>query len=97
MSASSSDLFLMGLLSVTDALLDRPINEVLSYLPSPPMFASHCAAPIASAVFTTRSSPTNAPDWPALSSIAARLGQVEDQVPACYVVAATRASSLATT
>jgi c-di-GMP-related signal transduction protein len=31
--AQSSDLLLMGLLSVTDAILDRPIGEILSNLP----------------------------------------------------------------
>jgi len=33
MAAKSSDLFLMGLLSVTDAMLDRPLQEILSNLP----------------------------------------------------------------
>ena len=33
MSAEKSDLFLMGLLSVVDALLDRPMEQVLSSVP----------------------------------------------------------------
>jgi c-di-GMP-related signal transduction protein len=36
MTPQRSDLFLMGLLSVTDALLDRPIEQVLSTLPVSP-------------------------------------------------------------
>src|SRR5262249_17678414 len=36
LSVQSSDLFLMGLLSVTDAILDRPIQQVLASLPIAP-------------------------------------------------------------
>jgi c-di-GMP-related signal transduction protein len=57
MSPDSSNLFLMGLLSVTDAILDRPIAEILA-----PPCRSHltcalpcAAAPTASATSTTPS------------------------------------------
>ncbi len=65
LSVQSSDLFLMGLLSVSDAILDRPMEQVLATLPSRPKFAPPCAAllnPIATP--TTSSLPTNAPIGP---------------------------------
>jgi c-di-GMP-related signal transduction protein len=55
MSAHSADLFLMGLLSVTDALLDQPMQHVLSTLPvSPEVRAALSGQPL-----TGKASPAN--------------------------------------
>jgi c-di-GMP-related signal transduction protein len=91
----SSDLFLMGLLSVTDALLDRPIEQILSNLP------------VSTEVRTALSGGSNRfrdvydtllayehADWRTLSSAAMRFGSVEEQVPVCYLSAANRAGSI---
>jgi c-di-GMP-related signal transduction protein len=96
MIPQGSDLFLMGLLSVTDALLDRPIEQVLSSLPvSPDVRTALCGgANRFREIFDTMLAYERA-DWPALASAAARLGQVEACIPDCYQSAATRAASLA--
>ena len=95
MTSQSSDLFLMGLLSVTDALLDRPIEQVLASLP------------IAAEVRTALCGGANRfreiydtllayerGDWAALASAVTPLGSVEACVPDCYQVASARASAL---
>jgi c-di-GMP-related signal transduction protein len=76
-SPQSSDLFLMGLLSVTDAILDRPIAEILASLPiSPETRAALCgSANHLRDIYDTLLSYENA-DWPALATAAARLGPV---------------------
>jgi c-di-GMP-related signal transduction protein len=96
MLPQGSDLFLMGLLSVTDALLDRPIEQVLSSLPvSPDVRTALCGgANRFREIYDTLLAYERA-DWPALASAAARLGQVEACVPDCYQSAATRAALLA--
>jgi c-di-GMP-related signal transduction protein len=95
-SPQSPDLFLMGLLSVTDAILDRPIQEVLSSLP------------ISADIRTALCGGTNRfrdiydvllayerADWPALTAAATRLGSLESLIPDCYNAATTRAATLA--
>jgi EAL and modified HD-GYP domain-containing signal transduction protein len=96
MTPYSSDLFLMGLLSVTDALLDRPMQQILSNLP------------VSADVRTALSGGTNRfrdvydtllayekADWNMLSSTATRIGPIEEQVPECYLAAANRAGNIA--
>ena len=95
-SPQSSDLFFMGLLSVTDAILDRPIEEILSSLPiSPDISTALCGGTNRFRdVYDTLLAYERA-DWTALTASAARLGPVESFVPDCYTAATTRAASLA--
>jgi len=96
MLPESPNLFLMGLLSVTDAILDRPIGEILATLP------------VSSAVRTTLCGGANRfrdiydtllayehADWDALASATSRIGPVEAAIPGCYQSAAARAASVA--
>lgn len=91
----SSALFLMGLLSISDALLDKPISEVLN------------ALPVTQEVKTALCGGTNRfhdvyelllaferAEWPRLSAVAARLGCDEESVPASYQAAFQRATSV---
>jgi c-di-GMP-related signal transduction protein len=95
-SAQRSDLFFMGLLSVTDAILDRPIEEILSSLPiSPDIRTALCGGSNRFRdIYDTLLAYERA-DWPALTASAARLGAVESFVPDCYTAATTRAATLA--
>lgn len=88
----SSDLFLMGLLSVTDALLDRPIEQVLANVPvAEEVRTALCGGPNRFRdVYETMLAYERA-DWAALSSAIARFTSIEEQVPACYLAAAARA------
>jgi c-di-GMP-related signal transduction protein len=96
MIPESSDLFLMGLLSVTDAILDRPIGEILATLPvSSEVRTALCGgANRFRDVYDTLLAYEHA-DWDALASAATRIGPVEAAVPDCYQTAATRANSVA--
>jgi c-di-GMP-related signal transduction protein len=96
MAPDSSNLFLMGLLSVTDAILDRPIAEILATLPvSPDVRSALCGGTNRFRdVYDTLLAYEHA-DWDALASAATRLGPVEAAIPACYQSAATRANSFA--
>jgi EAL and modified HD-GYP domain-containing signal transduction protein len=96
MSADRSDLFLMGLLSVTDALLDLPIERVLASLPVSEEVRSALSRKSSrfSEVYDTVLSYEHG-DW---SKIEASLGKrldAEEYVPACYITAAKRATELA--
>jgi c-di-GMP-related signal transduction protein len=90
-----SSLFLMGLLSITDALLDKPIGEVLR------------ALAIAQEVKTALTGGENRlhdvyelllalerAEWPHLSAYVARLGCPEETVPVAYQAALQKASSV---
>ncbi len=91
----SSGLFLMGLLSVADALLDKPINDVLNLLP------------VSAEIKTALSGGENSfrdvyelllaferADWPRLSACAQRLGCPEENVPDFYKAALQKSSSI---
>ena len=95
MTPHSSDLFLMGLLSVTDALLDLPINQILAQLPvSDDLRTALCGGSNRFRdVYDTLLSYERA-DWDNLSSATTRIGGSEDQVPVCYLAAANRASAI---
>ena len=96
LSHQSSDLFLLGLLSVTDAILDRPIQEILSSLPiSEGIRTALCggANPLRD-IYEVLLAYERA-DWAALSLAAKRLGPVEAAIPDCYTAATTRAATLA--
>jgi c-di-GMP-related signal transduction protein len=98
MTPDSSDLFLMGLLSVTDALLDRPIAEILAILPiSNEVRTALCGGSNRFRdVYDTLLAYERA-DWNALTEIVTRSGPspVEAVIPACYQSAVIRANSVA--
>ena len=90
-----SDLFLMGLLSVTDAILDQPMDNVLSHLP------------LSAEVHTALSGGSNRfrdvydillsyerADWKTLSCLATKLGCPEDRMPNFYLSATKRAAAI---
>lgn len=89
----SSDLFLMGLLSVTDAILDRPMEQVLASLPiAPEVRAALCGtANQYRDVYDVLLACERA-DWPALSAASARLGIDESSVADCQSKAREAAS-----
>ncbi|MGA2810533.1 MAG: HDOD domain-containing protein [Candidatus Acidiferrum sp.] len=95
MPADSSDLFLMGLLSVTDALLDLPIEQILAGLPvseDVTLALSRKASRFTDIYDTVLSYEQG--DW---SKIATALGSridVEEHVPACYIESARRADAV---
>ena len=88
-------LFLMGLLSITDALLDKPIAEVLRTLP-----VAHEVKEALNGgqnrfheVYELLLSFEQA-DWSQLAALVARLGCPEESVPASYQTAIQKASVL---
>jgi len=91
----SASLFLMGLLSVSDALLDKPISEVLDALPvSQEVKLALCGgANRFRDVYDLLLAFEHA-QWPQLSTIAARLGCDEEKVPSSYQAAFQRATSV---
>jgi EAL and modified HD-GYP domain-containing signal transduction protein len=86
----------MGLLSVTDAILDRPIQQILAGLPiSPQVSTALCGdANQFRDIYDTLQAYEQA-DWPALAKAAARLGPIESLIPDTYNNATTRAAALA--
>ncbi|HEY2462304.1 MAG TPA: HDOD domain-containing protein [Candidatus Acidoferrum sp.] len=95
MTVQSADLFLLGLLSVTDAILDRPIENILSSLPvSSEVRTALCGGANGFRdVYDTLLAYEQA-DWNALSNAAGRIGPIEAAVPDCYQAAAARAGAL---
>jgi c-di-GMP-related signal transduction protein len=96
MAAQSSDLFLMGLLSVTDAILDRHIKEVLSNLPvSADVQTALCGGTNRFRDVYDALLAYERADWNKLSSTAKRFDSIEEAVPVCYLSAVNRAGSIA--
>jgi c-di-GMP-related signal transduction protein len=89
---SQSDFFLMGLLSVVDALLDRSMEEVLVHLAlAEDIRSALCGGEnLVRDVYNLALAYERA-DWPAMSSAAARIGMNEDQMPECYLKATKQA------
>ena len=93
----SSSLFLMGLLSITDALLDKPIQEVLDSLPiAQDVKTALCGGENRFRDVYDLLMAMERAEWPQLSSFAGRLGCPEDKVPASYQAAIQRASAIDT-
>ena len=97
LTQNKSDLFLMGLLSVADALLDRNIGDILSHLPvTVDVRTALCGGSNnLRNVYDTMLSYERA-DWATLSTVTQRMASIEEQIPACYMNAANRASSIST-
>lgn len=92
---NASDLFLMGLLSAADALLDRPMKDVLEELSLASDIRGALTGgdtPFTDAFKITRA--YEAGDWPTLSSIASKAGCSESEVPERFLSAISRASAL---
>jgi c-di-GMP-related signal transduction protein len=95
LSGSSSDLFLMGLLSTADALLDRPMSQVLSELSLSTEIHSalNGGGSVFDGVYGTLLAYEKG-DWSRLSAIAKTSGYSEAKVPECFLAAAARAASI---
>jgi len=91
----SSALFLMGLLSVADALLDKPMDEVMSQLPVPQdIKAALCGGRNPFRDVWELLLALERAEWDALGEHAARLGQIEEMLPDTYNLAIQRAAAL---
>jgi c-di-GMP-related signal transduction protein len=93
----SSTLFLMGLLSLSDALLDRPLNDVLDTLAvAPELKVALCGGNNKlSDVYQLLLSMERA-EWPKLTDCAARLHCPEESIPDSYKSAIQKAATIAT-
>ena len=97
LATDSADLFLMGLLSVTDALLDLPIERVLAGLPVSQDVRSALSHQKSrfSDVYDTVLFYEHA-DWTKLATtLAGRVDDAENRIAACYMIAAKRANEVA--
>jgi len=91
-----SDFFLMGLLSVIDALLDQPMEQVLDHLAlAADVRAALCGSPNPLRDVYDAMLAYERADWSALSSAAARIGISEVQIPDSYLKAAEQARLIA--
>lgn len=93
----SSTLFLMGLLSLSDALLDRPLNDVLDTLAvAPELKAALCGGNNKlNDVYQLLLSMERA-EWPKLTDCAARLHCPEESIPDSYKSAIQKAATIVT-
>jgi EAL and modified HD-GYP domain-containing signal transduction protein len=83
----------MGLLSVSDALLDKPIKEVLSSLPIDSEIKSAlCGGENRYRDLYEVLLALERAEWPKLSAFTTRLGCPEDSVPVSYQSALQKAS-----
>ena len=93
LASQKATLFLMGLLLITDALLDRPIAEVLRALPVTQEIktALNGGSNRLHDVYELLLSFERA-EWAQLSALVARVGCPEESVPGCYQTAIQKAS-----
>lgn len=94
-SAEASELFLMGLLSVADALLDRPMNKLLEDLP----VTEEIAVPLRGGENDLRGIydlmvAYERGTWNAVTKAARRVNVEEAILPECYMRATEKASML---
>ena len=91
----SASLFLMGLLSVTDALLDEPMREVLQTLPIiQEVRIALCGGTNRFRDVFDLVLALERAEWIRLSDIAARIGCDEGKIPDSYLSALLRATSI---
>jgi c-di-GMP-related signal transduction protein len=91
--AQGSDLFLLGLLSVTDAILDRPIEQILASLPiAPAVREALCGGKNHYRDVYDLLLAYERADWPTLSAASARLAIDESAVADCEAKAREAAS-----
>jgi len=95
MAGHANDLFLLGLLSVMDAILDQPLDKILTELPIRHEIKDALLA--RSGLYRDLLEMTIAhelADWEAISTLSPRLGIKEDQMPAIYFSAVDWAAAL---
>jgi c-di-GMP-related signal transduction protein len=95
MPGHANDLFLLGLLSVMDAILDQPLAAILDELPVRREIKEALLA--RTGLYWNLLEIATAherADWEAISALAIRLGIREDQIPEIYVSAVDWASAL---
>ncbi|HUL35383.1 MAG TPA: HDOD domain-containing protein [Candidatus Eisenbacteria bacterium] len=91
------NLFLMGLLSVSDALLDKPIRDVLNSLPiDSDIKSALCGGENRYRDLYEVLLALERAEWPKLSAFTQRLGCPEDTVPDSYQSALQKASAIST-
>ncbi len=91
----SSSLFLMGLLSIADALLDKPISEVLNTIPvTQEVKTALCGGANRFRDVYELLLALERAEWPQLSCVAARLGCEEEKISGSYISAFQRATSV---
>jgi c-di-GMP-related signal transduction protein len=95
LAKDSSTLFLMGLLSISDALLDRPLNQVLDSLAvSQELKTALCGGTNRlNDVYQLLLAMERA-EWPKLTDCAARLGCPEETIPDSYQQAIQKAATI---
>lgn len=95
LAGKSGDLFLMGLLSVADALLDQPMELAIANLPVTGEIRGALTGGANSFrdIYETLLAYEHA-NWDAMSKAAIRVGKIEDQIPQCYLSATNRAGSV---
>jgi EAL and modified HD-GYP domain-containing signal transduction protein len=95
MAAHSSDLFLLGLLSVMDAILDQPLDTILTDLP--------VRREIKEALLARKglywqlleiASAHERADWEKVSALVSDAGMKEEQVSALYISAVDWSTAL---
>jgi len=90
-----SSLFLMGLLSIADALLDKPMREVLKSLPViQEVKIALCGGTNRVRDVYELVLALERAEWIRLSDIAARIGCDEGKIPDCYLSGLLRATSI---
>lgn len=91
----SASLFLMGLLSISDALLDKPMREVLAQLPvRPDIKTALCGGQNRfREVYEVLLSMERA-EWKELGEHAKLLGEIEERVPESYQTAIQKAAAV---
>ncbi len=97
LAEQSSTLFMLGLLSISDALLDRPIQDVLNSLAvSPELKTALCGGTNKlSDVYQLLLAMERA-DWPKLADCVQHIGCPEEKVPDFYQLAIQKATAIAT-
>jgi c-di-GMP-related signal transduction protein len=95
LAKSSSELFLMGMLSIADALLDHPMAQVLSELSLSPEIHSalNGGGGTFDGIYGTLLAYEKG-DWARLTEIAKQGGCNEALIPDCYLSANTHASAV---
>jgi c-di-GMP-related signal transduction protein len=95
MAGHANDLFMMGLLSVMDAILDRPLDSILAELPVRGEIKDALQARtglywqlLELAIAHERA------DWENVSAIASKTGMKEDQISALYLTAVDWSTAL---
>jgi c-di-GMP-related signal transduction protein len=92
---NSASLFLMGLLSISDALLDKPLGEVLDSLSvAEEVKTALCGGQNRYRDVYELLLALERADWPHLSTLAKRAGCVEQQMPDSYQAAIQKAEAL---